>query len=737
MLSLEQPISDIASLSIGDPESFLGAFTDSLRKATGAEISQFKNLRKQGAKPTQGEEFILNTGVPYLDNSLSSYSAFPELINFFNSGFKSCIILPLKMSGSFIGTITLLSRKDRFFQEGDLRMLGFFGSLASREYWLMNKAYNEAKTSDYFTSIFNVGEPKCIIDGQGAVTMSNDLFISLVGTSARSGALHNMLGLEKNYLDILRKGSAIDIPIRNGRRYRMYPVKSSSENLILTFYDVTDLELMKEKEQFFKYGNDVCLLISKDTRIKWLSGNIKDALQIDPDYLSGKKLSAIVKGSETVEKILKAAESGRSYGMLDILLGNDVSVRVACSVVQSQDGYNVILSKNTDEYIGLLKKGIDDILRFSGDMVINVDALGYIKSINKSVEKVLHYRASDLLGASISSICADADSQMRISNSLNLAKRGATASDVYVNFTVKNSQEVIPSQQVIRAAYDSTGMLSSYVLMGKELGTKRLLEHLQDAYEKSERVRETFKEESELKTQFIYSVAHDLRTPITSIQGFAKLMLEGQPFGELNKAQKDSLQTIIDESERLNELIEHILDAAKLESQKVKLDIRMVNMAELCQNAGVKSQAEVAMNKGLAFNYFVEYDVPEIECDPNRIIQVLVNLIGNAIKFTDKGSIKVHIRRNGKSKNTKMIRVEVIDTGIGIRHEDKEKLFKKFFQIENNELVRHAGKGTGLGLTIVKEIVGLHHGQTGVESEPGKGSTFWFTLPMNQKQKKV
>jgi signal transduction histidine kinase len=109
-----------------------------------------------------------------------------------------------------------------------------------------------------------------------------------------------------------------------------------------------------------------------------------------------------------------------------------------------------------------------------------------------------------------------------------------------------------------------------------------------------------------------------------------------------------------------------------------------------------------------------------------------VNLIGNAIKFTNAGGITVHITRNGKKK----IKIDVTDTGIGISREDKAKLFKKFFQINKAEQARSGGSGTGLGLTIAKEIVKLHGGAIGIDSEPGKGTTFWFTLPLSQVQKK-
>ena len=734
MLSVDSLIGEIASSEYADCAAFLARFADALRRSAGADFSKSKDIGS-GERPSQGEEFILNTCTPYLDNSLSSYSAFPELINYFNSGFKSCLVLPLKSRDGPIGIITLLSRKDRFFQEGDLRGFGLMGEFASHQYTLIRAAGAATALSAYFDSMFNYPIPQCVVDSQGTVLLANPAFEAIAKGPATGSGIAKLLGIDKATLEGIKKGVPSESRLANGRRFMLYPGREGGDAVSIMLYDITEAELMKEREQFFRYAVDEAFMVlDHDTRVRWVSGNMMNVLHIDPDYLQDKRLSNIVKGGESLKRLLSDPANGAASSTLELMLGNDSSVRALCTVARAPDGYLVMLSRNTAEYAESLRKGLDDILRMSGEMVLTLDATGYIKSINKSAENILKYRAPDLSGASISSLCADNESQQRISLSLNIARRSGIVSEVFINLNAKGSETPVPSQHSIRAMYDNANKLSGFVLLGRELETKKKLALLQDLYEKAERARANFKEESELKTQFISSMAHDLRTPITSISGFAKLMLEGQPFGELNDRQKESLQTIIDESARLNELIEHILDAAKLESKKVKLDLRMVNMRELGQNAGVKSQAEVAINKGLAFDYIVDYDVPEVECDPNRIIQVLVNLIGNAIKFTEKGGITVHVRRNGKGRKVKSVRLEVRDTGIGVNREDKAKLFKKFFQIEKNNLVMQPGKGSGLGLTIVKEIVGLHNGKAGVESDLGKGSTFWFTLPIRQKQ---
>jgi two-component system phosphate regulon sensor histidine kinase PhoR len=174
--------------------------------------------------------------------------------------------------------------------------------------------------------------------------------------------------------------------------------------------------------------------------------------------------------------------------------------------------------------------------------------------------------------------------------------------------------------------------------------------------------------------------------------------------------------------------VKQILDVAKLQSGIVKLDLQPVNFSDIRNNPSIKSLEEACKNKGLAFNWTVDYDVPEITADPNRVIQIFSNLIGNAIKFTESGSINVIVKKKRGS-----VSIDVADTGIGISKSDLPKIFKKFYQLKRG-LVKQEGSGTGLGLSIVSEIVHLHHGQVRVlESEPGKGTTFRVILPIKAK----
>ena len=270
-----------------------------------------------------------------------------------------------------------------------------------------------------------------------------------------------------------------------------------------------------------------------------------------------------------------------------------------------------------------------------------------------------------------------------------------------------------------------------YMLLIKELETKEKMQ-MQDTTLKEyfNRVKK-LEGNSELKSEFIYNISHELKTPLTSIIGFSKFLYEGE-FGQMNDEQKDNIKTIMDEANRLMLIIQQILDATKLDANKVELDFKEVNLAELSNNPSIKALEEAAQNKGLQFSWEVKHDAPSITADQNRLIQVFVNLIGNAIKFTESGGIYVVIERKSRTK----IQVQVKDTGMGISPEDKQKLFRKFYQVPRKGLVKPEGTGTGLGLSITKDIIKLHHGKIKVESELGKGSTFIFTLPITRRQSK-
>jgi PAS domain S-box-containing protein len=224
-----------------------------------------------------------------------------------------------------------------------------------------------------------------------------------------------------------------------------------------------------------------------------------------------------------------------------------------------------------------------------------------------------------------------------------------------------------------------------------------------------------------LKSDFVSIVSHELRTPLTSIKGYVDLILMGAA-GLVNKQQESFLRIAKDNAERLHELVGHLLDISRIESGKVDLDVHVVSVPEIIDRVAGSLRKEF-QDRDLALTLDVPPGVPEVFGDPGRITQILSNLLSNAYKYTQTGGATIRAEVVGH-----MLQIDVADTGVGIEPEDQDKIFTRFFRAEDT-LVRQQ-PGSGLGLNITKSLVELHGGKIWVESEPGEGTTFSFTLPL-------
>lgn len=224
----------------------------------------------------------------------------------------------------------------------------------------------------------------------------------------------------------------------------------------------------------------------------------------------------------------------------------------------------------------------------------------------------------------------------------------------------------------------------------------------------------------QLKSAFLATMSHELRTPLNSIIGFTGLLLQELP-GPLNEEQRKQLQMVQNSSRHLLALINDVLDISKIEAGQMRILRDPFDLAASLEKVAA-GMAPAAQRKGLAFTVAVDADLGIYQGDRRRIEQVLMNLLSNAIKFTEQGGIEVRARRSRD-----VIEVSVRDTGIGVREEDRETLFKPFQQVDSGLTRKY--EGTGLGLSICRKLVELMGGGISVESAPGRGSTFRFTLP--------
>ena len=234
---------------------------------------------------------------------------------------------------------------------------------------------------------------------------------------------------------------------------------------------------------------------------------------------------------------------------------------------------------------------------------------------------------------------------------------------------------------------------------------------------------------NEAKSQFISNVSHELRTPLFNIKSFIETLSEyGEDLTEIQK--KDFLETANSETDRLTRLVNDVLDLSRLESSR-SYSMGAVDLTQPVEQTLRTCQLN-AKDKGITLEQNIEDNLPTVLGHYDLLLQVFTNLVGNALKFTNAGgkvTIKAYTVMADNSDSAPKVRIEVQDTGIGIAPEDKEAIFERFFRVENRV---HTLEGTGLGLSIVKNIIDKHNSQVFIDSEEGKGTTFWFDLPVCQ-----
>jgi signal transduction histidine kinase len=248
-----------------------------------------------------------------------------------------------------------------------------------------------------------------------------------------------------------------------------------------------------------------------------------------------------------------------------------------------------------------------------------------------------------------------------------------------------------------------------------------------DAIAQRERAMAKAEEANEAKSQFLATVSHELRTPMNGVLGMTHLLLEE----ELTTEQREYAETVLQCGQALLTIIDDILDFSQIEANTLDLEHSDFDLRAMVEEV-LALLAERGSSKGLELSYRLQAGLPTwVDGAPRRLRQVLTHLVGNAIKFTDRGEVVVHVTLGEEAATDALFRFAVTDTGIGIPREAQSRLFQAFSQVDGSTTRKYGG--TGLGLVIAKRLVELMGGVIGVESTPGIGSTFWFTLRL-QKQ---
>ncbi len=378
------------------------------------------------------------------------------------------------------------------------------------------------------------------------------------------------------------------------------------------------------------------------------------------------------------------------------------------------------------------------------DAIITIDEDFSIIFLNRATELTFGYQKDEILNNSILKLFSFENHSFLLIALSNL--KGTTDSFAGSRFEISGLtklHEEIPLE--ISLSINEYDHYNTYTAIIRDISSRKKLEkqiklytenleklvelRTKEIYEQNitlDKANQQLKHLDQLKSNFLSNVSHELRTPLTSIKSSAKIILK---YGQKKPDAIEKFGSIIiEETERLTRLINNVLDLSKIEAGEMVYEKKSENFYSFISHI-YRLVYPIVQEKGLKFLIDIPQNIPHILVDKDSIIQVFVNIINNAVKFTPKGFIKITVTQ---SKTVKKLKISIKDSGIGVPKESLSDIFEKFKQTGNT--LTDKPKGTGLGLPICREIIQFHGGLIWVESKIGEGSVFHFTLPIDEKE---
>jgi PAS domain S-box-containing protein len=488
--------------------------------------------------------------------------------------------------------------------------------------------------------------------------------------------------------------------------------------------------LLKSEEifsHFMEHSPIYVFFKDENLRAIRLSRNFEEMLGKPVTELLGKNMDELFP-SELAKSMIaddkKILLEGRSITVEEELNGRYYTTIKFPIVIEGNQpflaGYTIDITdrRQASEAIRKSEEKYRSIFENVQDIYYESSIAGTILEVSPSISTLSHgqYQRKDLIGKPLSEFYSFQGEREML---LDAIKSKGSINDFEIKLRNRDGS-LIPCSVSSKVCFDSEGRPEKIVGSMRDISIRKTNE------EELTKAKIKAEESDRLKTAFLHNISHEIRTPMNAIVGFSALL------GEQNldaASQQTYIETIMDSSNHLLEIISDIIDISNLEANLVKILKNEVNVNHLIQTL-FNQFLPLAQKKHINLNSqsFLSNSEANIQTDSTKLTQIISNLINNAIKFTDEGSVDILCK-----KTLPFLEISVTDTGIGIPAKFHEKVFDRFFQVQN--IISKIYEGTGLGLSISKEYVELMGGKIWLSSEPGKGTTFNFTIPYEKQTK--
>ncbi len=605
----------------------------------------------------------------------------------------------------------------------------------------------------YRNIIETTNEGIVIIDSKSRITYVNEKLIDKAGytqeevigrlwwdfTDEEGKAVSKLhmdkrkLGLDETYeLTLIRKDGSPFRVLVSSKSILDKDGRFSGSLSMLT--DITERNKAQEKlrESEEKYRNIVetanegIIIIDDKATITFANHKMTDMFGYEVEEGIGRSLWGFIsdKNRVIVEKNMEKWVHGiiETYELkLTCKDGSSVWVLINSKPLFDKNGeYIGVMSMLTDITERKKAEGkiesLANIVESSNDAIITASLDGIIASWNKGAQEVYGYLAEEVLGENISILEPDMH-KGETKQLVDEIKKGKKVKH-YETSRLKKDGTTINVSVNLSSIMDQSGKFVAISFIAGDITEKKIAEKLLHEKEMAEVANSA-------KSEFLANMSHELRTPLNSIIGFSN-MLHEQAYGDLNQKQLRAAGNILKSGRHLLNMINNTLDISKVEAGKMELNYIKFELASKL-NTIRNLLSPIADPKNIKIELNMDSKLNSIRADEDKFIQIMYNLVDNAIKFSYEYSfVKIGARKKGE-----LVEISVKDTGIGIKTEDQNKLFKPFSQIDS--FSSRKSQGTGLGLHLVKQIVQLHGGYVWFRSNPGEGSTFAFAIPINSK----